>query len=65
MEAHRGQSTSNEHEETGRIFFDAPLLEEFALRPLILDGCPLGEISAIACSIEGGDSDGWYRRRRR
>ena len=24
------------------VFFDDPLFEEFALRPLILDGCPLG-----------------------
>jgi len=24
------------------VFFDDPLCEEFALRPLILDGCPLG-----------------------
>jgi hypothetical protein len=38
MESHLGHSTSTEHEETRRIFFDDPLFEEFALRPLILDG---------------------------
>src|ERR687894_2233605 len=42
------------------IFFDDPLFEEFALRPLILDGCPLGEISATTSLIEEGDRDGWY-----
>jgi hypothetical protein len=61
MESHLGHSTSTEHEETRRIFFDDPLFEEFALRPLILDGCPLGEVSATASSIEEGDSDGWFR----
>ena len=46
---------------TRNIFFDDPLFEEFALRPLILDGCPLGEISATTSLIEeGGDRDGWY-----
>ena len=61
MKSHPGHSTYNEHEGTGRIFFDDPLFEDFALRPLILDGCPLGEVSAIASSIEEGDSDGWFR----
>jgi pimeloyl-ACP methyl ester carboxylesterase len=42
------------------VFFDDPLFEEFALRPLILDGCPLGEISATTSLIEDGDRDGWY-----
>src|SRR3712207_4032345 len=60
METHRDHPTSNEHEETGGIFFDDPLFEEFALRPLIMDGCPLGEVSAIASSIEGGDPDSWF-----
>jgi hypothetical protein len=61
MESHRGHGTSNEHEETRGIFFDDLLFEEFALRPLILDGCPLGEVSATASLIEEGDSDGWFR----
>jgi pimeloyl-ACP methyl ester carboxylesterase len=45
---------------TRNIFFDDPLFEEFALRPLIIDGCPLGEISATTSLIEDGDRDGWY-----
>jgi pimeloyl-ACP methyl ester carboxylesterase len=44
------------------VFFDDPLFEEFALRPLIIDGCPLGEISATTSLIEDGDRDGWYRQ---
>jgi pimeloyl-ACP methyl ester carboxylesterase len=47
---------------TRSIFFDDPLFEEFALRPLIIDGCPLGEISATTSLIEEGDHDGWYRQ---
>ena len=54
METHLGHSTSTEHEKTRNIFFDDPLFEEFALRPLIMDGCPLGEISATASLIEKG-----------
>jgi pimeloyl-ACP methyl ester carboxylesterase len=42
------------------IFFEDPFFEEFALRPLIIDGCPLGEISATTSLIEDGDRDGWY-----
>src|ERR671916_2170148 len=60
MEPHQGHRTPNEHEGTGGIFFDDPLFEEFALRPLIMDGCPLGEISTTTSLIEGGDRDGWY-----
>ncbi len=45
---------------TRNIFFDDPLFEEFAVRLLILDGCPLGEISATTSLIEDGDLDGWY-----
>ena len=45
-----------------RNFFDDPLFEEFALRPLTMDGCPLGEISATTSLIEEGDRDGWYRQ---
>ena len=47
---------------TGNVFFDDPLFEEFAVRALIMDGCPLGEISATTSLIEEGDRDGWYRR---
>src|SRR5215216_1210249 len=47
-------------EVTRSIYFDDALFEEFALRPLILDGCPLGEISATTSLIEEGDRDGWY-----
>ena len=47
---------------TRNIFFDDPLFEEFALRLLTLDGCPLGEISATTSLIEEGDRDGWYRQ---
>ena len=48
-------------EVTRNIFFEEdPLFEEFALRPLIIDGCPLGEISATTSLIEEGDRDGWY-----
>jgi pimeloyl-ACP methyl ester carboxylesterase len=53
---HEGRSG----EVTRNIFFDDPLFEEFALRPLIMDGCPLGEISATTSLIEEGDRDGWY-----
>ena len=45
---------------TRNIFFDDPLFEEFALRPLIIDVCPLGEISTTTSLIEEGDRDGWY-----
>jgi len=62
VETHLGHSTSTEHEKTRNIFFDDPLFEEFALRPLIMDGCPLGEISATASLIEDGDRDGWFRK---
>ena len=44
---------------TRNVFFDDPLFEEFALRPLIMDGCPLGEMSATTALIEGSDRDGW------
>ena len=44
------------------VFFDDPLFEEFALRPLTMDRCPLGEISATTSLIEEGDRDGGYRQ---
>jgi len=55
---HEGRSG----EVTRNVFFDDPLFEEFALRPLTMDGCPLGEISATTSLIEEGDRDGWYRQ---
>src|SRR5215203_2417510 len=54
---HEGRSG----EVTRNIFFEDPLFEGFALRPLTLDGCPLGEIYATTSLIEEGDRDGWYR----
>jgi len=45
---------------TRNIFFEDPLFEEFALRPLIMDGCPHGEISTTTSLIEEGDRDSWY-----
>src|SRR5918992_3233886 len=53
---HEGRSG----EVTKNIFFEDPLFEEFALRPLIMDGCPLGEISTTTSLIEEGDRDGRY-----
>src|SRR5215218_7263787 len=47
-------------EVTRNIFFEDPLFEEFALRPLIMDGCPHGEISTTTSLIEEGDRDSWY-----
>jgi pimeloyl-ACP methyl ester carboxylesterase len=61
MEPHLGHTTSTAQEKTRNVFFDDPLFEEFALRPLIMDGCPLGEISATTSLIEEGDRDGWFR----
>ena len=55
---HEGRSA----EVSRNLFFDDPLFEEFALRPLIMDGCPLGEIIATTSLIEEGDRDGWYRQ---
>jgi pimeloyl-ACP methyl ester carboxylesterase len=61
MEPHLGHTTSTAQEKTRNVFFDDPLFEEFALRPLIMDGCPLDEISATTSLIEEGDRDGWFR----
>ena len=60
MEPHPDRTTSAEHGKIRNVFFDDPLFEEFALRPLIMDGCPLGEISTTTSLIEEGDRDGWY-----
>ncbi len=54
--------TGRSGEVARNFFFDDPLFEEFALRPLTMDGCPLGEISATTSLIEEGDRDGWYRQ---
>ena len=62
MEAHLGYSTAPEREETRSIFFDDPLFEDFAVRALSLDGCPLGEVSTTSSRIEAGDRDGWYQQ---
>jgi pimeloyl-ACP methyl ester carboxylesterase len=61
METHLGHTTSPQTEKARNIFFDDPLFEDFAVRALSLDGCPLGEVSTTASRIEDGDRDGWYR----
>src|SRR3712207_5842588 len=62
MEQHPDHDKPTARKKSRNIFFDDPLFEEFALRPLIMDGCPLGEISATTSLIEEGDRDGWYRQ---
>ncbi len=61
METHLGHTTTPPNEKPSNIFFDDPLFEDFAVRALSLDGCPLGEVSTTASRIEDGDRDGWYR----
>ncbi|HEX5850742.1 MAG TPA: alpha/beta fold hydrolase [Rubrobacter sp.] len=61
MESHPSHSASAGHDGTGGVFFDDPLFEQFAVRSMTLDGCPLGEISTIASSIEEGDADSWFQ----
>src|SRR3712207_309167 len=61
MEQHPDHDKPTARKKSRNIFFDDPLFEEFALRPLIMDGCPLGEISATTSLIEEGDRDGWFR----
>jgi pimeloyl-ACP methyl ester carboxylesterase len=61
METHLGHTTAPPNEKTRNIFFDDPLFEDFAVRALSLDRCPLGEVSTTASRIEEGDRDGWYR----
>ena len=61
METHLGHTTAPPYEKTRNIFFDDPLFEDFAVRALSLDRCPLGEVSTTASRIEEGDRDGWYR----
>ena len=62
METHLSQSTTPESQKTGNLFFEDPLFEDFAVRALSLDGCPLGEVSATVSQIEEGDRDGWYEQ---
>jgi len=61
METHLEHTTAPPNEKTRNIFFDDPLFEDFAVRALSLDRCPLGEVSTTASRIEEGDRDGWYR----
>src|ERR687894_2135237 len=62
METHLSHSTTPESQKTRNLFFDDPLFEDFAVRALSLDGCPLGEVSATTAQIEEGDRDGWYEQ---
>src|SRR5919106_1399261 len=61
METHLSHSATPESQKTTNLFFEDPLFEDFAVRALSLDGCPLGEVSTTASRIEEGDRDGWYR----
>src|ERR687890_728452 len=62
METHLSHTTTPESQKTTNLFFDDPLFEDFAVRALSLDGCPLGEVSATTSRIEEGDRDGWYEQ---
>ena len=62
METHLSRTTTPESRKTTNLFFDDPLFEDFAVRALSLDGCPLGEVFATASRIEEGDRDGWYQQ---
>src|SRR5215218_6064310 len=62
MGMHLSHKTTPESQKTSNLFFDDPLFEDFAVRALSLDGCPLGEISATMSRIEEGDRDGWYEQ---
>src|SRR3712207_1896166 len=62
METHLSHSTTPESQKTRNLFFDDPLFEDFAVRALSLDGCPLGEVSATASPMEEGARDGWYEQ---
>src|SRR5919202_1475102 len=62
METHLSHSTTPESQKTRNLFFDDPLFEDFAVRALSLDGCPLGEVSTTASRIEEGDRDDWYEQ---
>ena len=63
METHLSHSPPPESQQTRNIFFDDdPLFEDFSVRALSLDGCPLGEVSTTASRIDEGDRDGWYQQ---
>jgi hypothetical protein len=62
VETHLGHTTTPQTEKARNIFFDDPLFEDFAVRALSLDRCPLGEVSTTASRIEEGDRDGWYQQ---
>jgi pimeloyl-ACP methyl ester carboxylesterase len=62
METHLNHSTTPKSQKTRNLFFDDPLFEDFAVRALSLDGCPLGEVSATTAQIEERDQDGWYEQ---
>src|SRR5919106_6674524 len=62
METHLSHTTTPESQKTRNLFFDDPLFEDFAVRALSLDGCPLGEVSTTISQIEEGDRDGWYEQ---
>src|ERR671921_880189 len=62
METHLSQSTTPESQKTRNLFFADPLFEDFAVRALSLDGCPLGEVSATTSRIEEGNRNGWYEQ---
>ena len=62
MGMHLSHKTTPESQKTSNLFFDNPLFEDFAVRALSLDGCPLGEVSATVSQIEEGDRDGWYEQ---
>jgi len=62
MGMHLRHKTTPESQKTSNLFFDNPLFEDFAVRALSLDGCPLGEVSATVSQIEEGDREGWYEQ---
>jgi alpha-beta hydrolase superfamily lysophospholipase len=59
MTAHPLGSTTDSGK-ARHLFFDHPLLEEFARALVTLDQCPLGEVAATAARIPEGDYDAWY-----
>src|ERR671916_798851 len=62
METHLSHTTTPESQKPRNLFFDDPLFEDFAVRALSLDGCPLGEVSTTISQIEESDRDGWYEQ---
>jgi hypothetical protein len=64
IETRLSHNTTPESQKTRNLFFDDPLFEDFAVRALRLDGCPLGVVFATTSQIEEGDRDGWYEQGR-